>query len=52
MRSGRRVPGRESGQKVRPTASSVSSLPRIRTEGAADRLEREFPAADPGSRMK
>ena len=30
----------------------ASSRPRIRTEGAADRLEREFPAADPGSRMK
>ena len=38
--------GRGSGQKERPTASSVRSRPRIGSEGAADRLERAFQAAD------
>ncbi len=38
--------GRGSGQKERPTASSVCSRPRIGSEGAADRLERVFTAAD------
>ena len=38
--------GRGSGEKERPTASSVSSRPRIASEGAADLPEREFPTAD------
>ena len=44
--------GRESGKKERPTASSARSRPRIGQEGAADRLERAFPAADQARRRR
>ena len=37
--------GRETGKKERPTFPDVRSRPRIGSEGAADLIERAFPAA-------